>query len=134
MRDFTKSMFSFSWALSLFGVQQMANMMMAQAPDRSRSKATEAFDCVTRATEEQLGDTLKETFKAADKLQRGMVDMMFGAWMTRDRMTGASPENGQETAGCCGSGMPWRPGDNQQGAGGWGPIPAADAPAAETGS
>jgi hypothetical protein len=127
MRDFTKSMFSFSWALSLFGVQQVANLMMAQAPDRTRNKAAEAFDCVTRATEDQLGDTLKETFKAADKLQRGMVDMMFGAWMSRDRMTGMSPDNSQGTAGCCGSGMPWGPGDSPSGAGGWGPIPAANA-------
>ncbi len=123
MQDFTKSMLSFSWAMSLFGVQQVANLFTARAPDRTSSKAREAFDCVTQATKEQLGETLQETFKTADKLQREMMDMLFGAFMSRDQKSGTAPDSVQDTAGCCGTGMPWGQGEKPQGAGGWGPMP-----------
>src|SRR5712691_796141 len=71
MREFTKSLFSFSWAMSLFGVQQTANLM---SPD----KAAKAFNSVTEATEAQFADALKTTFNAGDKLQRNAVDMTLG--------------------------------------------------------
>jgi hypothetical protein len=71
MREFTKSMFSYSWAMSLFGVQQMVNLLRP-------SKATQAFDHVTEATEEEFGDILKATFRAGDNLQRGIVDLTLG--------------------------------------------------------
>ena len=146
MRDFTKSMFSFSWAMSLFSVQQMANLfMMGQAPGRPRGKAAEAFDCVTRATEEQLGDALRETFKAGDKIQRGMLDMMFGAWLTggmgarpmtqmMDMPMQAMQQGMPQMGGCCGQGMAWAPGGPTAGAQGWGPMPASDAPAGGNGA
>lgn len=70
MRDLTKSMLSFSWALPLFGLRQMAN---ALSPDR----AAQAFDAVTEATRRQLGPTTDTTFRAGDSLQRTMVDLMF---------------------------------------------------------
>jgi hypothetical protein len=68
MRELTKSIFSFSWSMSLFGLQQLVNL---SAP----SRATNAFDNVTEATEEVLGDLLKATFRAGDNLQRGLVDL-----------------------------------------------------------
>ena len=71
MREFTKSLFSFSWAMSLFGVQQTTNLM---SPD----KAVKAFESVTEATQTQLGEAMKSTFSAGDKLQRGAVDVMLG--------------------------------------------------------
>jgi hypothetical protein len=70
MREFTKSMMSYTWAMSLFGVQQMFNSLRP-------SKATESFDNVTEATEEEFGDALKATFRAGDNLQKGMVDLTF---------------------------------------------------------
>ena len=150
MREFTKSMFSFSWAMSLFGMQQMTNWMTAQDPSRPRGKATEAFDRVTQATEEQLGDVLKETFKAGDKFQRAMVDMMLGAFMPRQGsgtgMMGMAADAWGQATGCCGQ-NPWGtaapgqqdatgwgqnawrgPGPIQQDAAGWGPMPAPDPP------
>jgi hypothetical protein len=150
MRDFTKSMFSFSWVMSLFGLQQMTNMLlMGQAPGRPRGKAAEAFESVARATEEQLGDALKETFKAGDKFQRGMLDMMFGAWMTGGmgtrpmgqmmEMPMQAMQQGmqgmQQMAGCCGQPMPsWAGGGGPAGGQGWGPMPASEAPAAGNGT
>src|SRR5262245_18932527 len=68
MRELTKSMFSFSWAMSLYGLQQLANL---SAP----TQGTKAFDHVTEATEEVLGDLLKATFRAGDNLQKGVVDL-----------------------------------------------------------
>ena len=71
MREFTKSMTSYTWAMSLFGLQQMVNVFRPQ-------KATESFKNVTKATEEQFGEALKATFRAGDNLQKGFVDVTFG--------------------------------------------------------
>lgn len=71
MREFTKSVFSFSWAMSLFGIQQTTTLM-------SPEKAAKAFDNITGATQAQLTDALKTTFNAGDKLQRNAVDMTLG--------------------------------------------------------
>jgi hypothetical protein len=80
VREFTKSMMSYGWAMSVFGVQQMLNLFSMQ-PGRQGGKATDAFNNVTECTAEQLGDTMRSTFRAGDTLQRGMVNMMFGMLM-----------------------------------------------------
>lgn len=71
MREFTKSILSFSWAMSLFGVQQTTNLL-------SPTKAAKAFDSVCETTEGQLTDALKTTFRAGDRLQRTAVDLALG--------------------------------------------------------
>jgi hypothetical protein len=71
MRELTKSMTSYTWAMSLFGLQQMVNVFRP-------GKATESFNHVTAATEEQFGDALKATFRAGDNIQKGLVDVTFG--------------------------------------------------------
>jgi hypothetical protein len=71
MREFTKSMTSYTWAMSLFGVQQMVNVFRP-------AKATQAFNHVTKATEEQFGEALKASFRAGDNLQKGLVDVTCG--------------------------------------------------------
>ena len=71
MREFTKSMTSYTWAMSLFGLQQMINVFCP-------SKSTRAFNHVTKATESQFGEAMKATFRAGDNLQQGLVDMTFG--------------------------------------------------------
>ena len=71
MRELTKSMTSYAWAMSLFGLQQMVNVFRP-------GKAAESFNNVTKATEDQFGDALKATFRAGDNLQKGIVDMTFG--------------------------------------------------------
>jgi hypothetical protein len=132
MREFTKSMVSFSWAMSLLGLQQMANLFTRQDPNRPKHKTTETFDNVTQATEGQLGDILKETFKAGDKLQRQMVNIMFGSFMPRGmnpgQMMGMASNTMQQASGCCGQGRQGSPDGMAQGATGWGPMPSGDAP------
>lgn len=71
MREFTKSMTSYTWAMSLFGLQQMFNVFRP-------AKAAESFNHVTKATEEELGGALKAAFRAGDNLQKGLVDVSFG--------------------------------------------------------
>lgn len=72
MREFTKSMMSYTWAMSVFGVQQMFDVF-------NPAKAAQSFDSVTKATEEELGDALKAAFHAGDNMQKGLVDVTFGA-------------------------------------------------------
>ena len=71
MREFTKSITSYTWAMSLFGLQQMINVFRP-------GKATESFNNVTEATKEEFGDALNATFRAGDNLQRGLVDVTLG--------------------------------------------------------
>ena len=60
MQELTKSMFSYTWAMSLFGAQQMLNLL-------SPSKAAKAFEGVTSATERELGQSLQSVFRAGDE-------------------------------------------------------------------
>src|SRR6185437_10977879 len=76
--EFTKSLFSFSWAMSLFGARQMTGLLSRPGQGQANGGCVEAMDQVTQAMEDQLGETLQQTFKAGDKLQRGALDMMFG--------------------------------------------------------
>ena len=71
MREFTKSMFSYTWAMSLFGAQQMLNIL-------SPSKAVKSFEGVASATRGELGQPLQAAFRAGDEMQRRMIDLMFG--------------------------------------------------------
>lgn len=98
MREFTKSMMSYTWAMSLFGVQQMVNIFRP-------SRATESFDNVTDATRDEFGDGMRAAFRAGDNLQRGMVDLTFGIF-------GLGMFNGRGNRNGCGvSDMGRRSGD-----------------------
>src|SRR6185436_6237633 len=70
MRELARSMASFSWAMSLFGVQQMTNLI-------SPRRAVDAFGAVARTAEEALGPGLRSAFQAGDRLQRAMMDLSF---------------------------------------------------------
>src|SRR5437879_685270 len=71
MWDFAKSVLSFSWAMSLFGIQQMASLLVP-------SKAAKGFQDLTRAAEAELNNPLKSVFRAGDALQKGFVVLTFG--------------------------------------------------------
>jgi hypothetical protein len=80
MRDFTKSALSFSWVMSLFGLKQLGSLFTPGDPAQTVNKTSAAFDAMTKTIAEQLDDSLKDTFKTGDNLQRQMVDMMFGSF------------------------------------------------------
>ena len=94
MREFTKSMTSYTWAMSLFGLQQMINVFRP-------GRATESFNNVTKVTEDEFGDALKATFRAGDNLQKGLVDLTFGVLtlgMFDRRSAGTTSNVAQQTA------------------------------------
>jgi hypothetical protein len=86
MRNLTKSMLSFTWVLPLYGVQQMFNLLMPQDPSKPQHPAAEGFDALTQAAEAQLGGTLASAYRAGDRMQRGMVDLMLG-WANLETLT-----------------------------------------------
>jgi len=78
MQQLAKSIGSFTWAVSLFGLQQMAGALRSTTSGKTESQSTtQALDAVTRASLEQCGNSLRETFEMGDKMQRDVVDMMF---------------------------------------------------------
>ena len=107
MRELTKSMLSFSWALPLFGMKQMMDMAAPRDPSRPFGRVTDSFETVTRTAQNQLEGAWNSAFRAGDQLQRGMVDLMFSflspdAWnpnrmmrMTSDVMQSSVSAAGQ---------------------------------------
>src|SRR5712671_1768361 len=88
MRDLIKSTLRFSWAMSLFGVQQLENV---GEDSRERNDRTAgAFEKVTEASEEQLTGVIKNAFKAGDELQSGVVDMILGGLPGQGQSAGST--------------------------------------------
>jgi hypothetical protein len=77
MRDLTKSFFSFSWTMSLLGLEQLTNLLSEDRSGNRRERMAKAFDAVTDATVEQFGKRTKSLYESGDKLQRESVDLMF---------------------------------------------------------
>ena len=82
MREVAKSMLGFSWAVSLFGVQQMAKLVTPSSvsPESLASQIDEA----TRAVQTFLSETVAQQFRAGDEWQRRAVDTLFDAAALRD--------------------------------------------------
>jgi haloalkane dehalogenase len=78
MRDFTKNLFSFSWAMSLFGARQLGSLLNPRQTAQGAPNASKAFDSVTGAVVDQFGRNLRQTFEVGDKIQGEMVDLFFG--------------------------------------------------------
>jgi hypothetical protein len=77
MRDLTKSFFSFSWTMSLLGLEQLTNLLSEDRSGNRRERMATAFDAVTEATVEQLGERTSSLYESGDKLQRETIDLMF---------------------------------------------------------
>src|SRR6185436_5797375 len=99
MREFTKNLFSFSWAMSLFGLKQIGNVLNPQSTLRGAPDAAKSFDSVTDAVVDQFGRSLRQTFEVGDKIQGEIVDLFFGFLGVRPGPTGG-------TGGTTGS-VPW---------------------------
>ena len=84
MREFIKSVVSFSLAVPLFAVKTLSKTLQSDetASDRDEKQDEASLDAVVQATGEQLDGTIKSVFKAGDKLQRDMVDRMFDSLPT----------------------------------------------------
>jgi hypothetical protein len=82
VRELTKSMMSYTWAISVFGVQQMVNLIAPGQGGDQNGKTSEALNNVTQATADTFDNTLKAAFRAGDNFQSGMVDLMFGGLLS----------------------------------------------------
>jgi hypothetical protein len=87
MRELAKSAFSFSWALSLLGVDQAINLV------RPGHKSTsDVFEPITQVAVNQLDDSMRSMYRFGDNLQTRMFDMAF-SWMNPSEMAKMSNWN-----------------------------------------
>lgn len=80
MRDLARSMFRFSWAMSVLGARQVTNLLSPDGWNRS----ADALDAVSDAASKEMGETMEGYYKAGDRLQSGLVDTVSrvaqGSW------------------------------------------------------
>ena len=74
MRKLVKSMFNFSWSMTLLGAKTLARLT-SRTPEDS---AASGLDAVTEAAEDQLDGPLKSLYETADRVQSQIVDSVFG--------------------------------------------------------
>jgi len=77
MREVAKSMLGFSWAVSLFGIQQMSKAMSSATQPEALTAAE--VEEVSRAVQSHLFGATAMQFRAGDEWQRRLVDVMFDA-------------------------------------------------------
>lgn len=96
MREVAKAMFGFSWAVSLFGAQQIAALM---APSSETQGTTAAkFDEASRALQGFLSDNASKQFQRGDEWQRRVVDAIFDAAQLRNLDAGRMMQTGVDMA------------------------------------
>ena len=78
MREVAKSMLGLSWAVSLFGVQQLAKVMKP-SPAQPQGVTAAEVEEVSRAVQSHLFGAAALQFRAVDEWQRRLVDVMFDA-------------------------------------------------------
>jgi hypothetical protein len=77
MRDLTKSFFSFSWAMTMFGIEQMRTVFSDEIEGKRRDRMAEDLDAVAEAASQRLSKRSTSMYESGDKLQREMVDLMY---------------------------------------------------------
>ncbi|HXD33081.1 MAG TPA: hypothetical protein VN643_18310 [Pyrinomonadaceae bacterium] len=76
MRELTKSILSYTWSSTLFGLQETISLFTPQGW-RQTGGAVESFEMITRVTADQMGEAARRTFKVGDDMQRKSMDMVF---------------------------------------------------------
>ena len=101
MREFTKSVISYAWSSSLFGLQEMAKFLTPQGWLQT-DQAARSFNSVAKATADQMGSIARSSFRAGDNLQRGTVDLMFSVF-TLGLLNGSTCSGGRSSGNVSGS-------------------------------
>src|SRR5258708_7245831 len=83
MRELAKSAVSYTWAMSLFGVQQATSLLSPSSWRRPANKANGAFFSVKQAAENQFADIAFAAFLVGDEMQRNLTDLFFDAVAAR---------------------------------------------------
>ena len=75
MRDTTKSVLGASWAMSLFSVKQLMNIV--NSGESQDGDTADAFDAATQATGKEFNDDMIHSlFAVGDDLQREIIDLI----------------------------------------------------------
>lgn len=77
MRELVKSMFGFSWALSLFGARRIGDLLSSGDGCQATDRAAAPLATVTGAAAEQMNEIIRNAFQTGDRMQRRMVDAVF---------------------------------------------------------
>ncbi len=94
MRELTKSMLRFSWALPVFSVKQMISLSMPT--EANQASTVHALDAVTAAAESEIGQALKGVYSTGDQMGRTAVDMTFKLLM----LDAFNPARWRSDCGC----------------------------------
>jgi haloalkane dehalogenase len=78
MRDLSKAMIRFSWAMPLFGFQQFMNILNLGNPNGPMDQTTDSLNAVTEAAAAQFGSLMGATFRSGDAIQGQLVDALLG--------------------------------------------------------
>src|ERR1051325_650024 len=104
MRELAKSAFSYTWAMSVFGVQQAANLLAPSNCRQPGRKANATLFSVKQATETQFDDFIFAAYQIGDEFQRGLTDIFFDTATLRalnpsyvSRLTSAAIEQSQDS-------------------------------------
>ena len=82
-RDLFKSMFSFSWAQSLFGLKQLGGLL-------TPGRGAEGFEQIAKATEAELDESVRNFFRVGDRIQRETIDALSGGRTSPARQNNGS--------------------------------------------
>jgi hypothetical protein len=77
MSTLANSIVRFSWALSVFGAQELVETLMPSTKSPGRAPSTEALRAITQLATQQLGDATQVVFRAGDTLQQKTLDLIF---------------------------------------------------------
>jgi hypothetical protein len=77
MRDLAKSFMSFSWAMTLFGLDQLRHLVADDDSGKRQQRIGGDLDAVTSAAKDRLSDRNASMFDAGQNLQSDMVDLTF---------------------------------------------------------
>ena len=77
MSDVVRSMIRLSWAMSLFGIRQTAELVTALGTARAPRQVSAAFDAVAAAASEQLEGRLRRAHRDGDRWQGRLIDAAF---------------------------------------------------------
>ncbi len=83
MRELTESALRYTWAMSLFGVQQVTNLLTPTDLREPTRKANDALFSVKQAAENEFGDLAFGAFQIGDEVQRGLTNLFFDALTLR---------------------------------------------------
>ena len=67
--------------MSLFALKQFENIATPRDRGERRGPGVKSLDALTNATVDQLGETLRSTFRTLDNVQRGIVGLGFNMFL-----------------------------------------------------